>query len=79
MLVFSVYIEVHTLYLLYTCTYTPLQMPIMTGLDATMALREWEQRTRRQRQLIVGVSANSEGVMKSECIGMYIRVNDIFV
>lgn len=47
-----------------------VQMPEMSGLEATALLREFEKEAGpdRPHQLVVGVSANNEGVMKTECL-----------
>jgi CheY-like chemotaxis protein len=47
-----------------------VQMPEMSGLEATALLREFEKEAGEDRphQLVVGVSANNEGVMKTECL-----------
>lgn len=47
-----------------------VQMPEMSGLEATSLLRQFEKEAGegRPHQLVVGVSANNEGVMKTECL-----------
>ena len=45
-----------------------VQMPIMTGIECVKKLRRFEneQGPSRERQLVVGVSANSEGERVNE-------------
>jgi CheY-like chemotaxis protein len=53
---------------LYDLVLMDVQMPVKNGMAASKELREYEHKNSRRRQFIVGVSANSEGVMKRMCL-----------
>jgi CheY-like chemotaxis protein len=45
-----------------------MQMPVMDGLDATRAIRAWEQQTGRLPLTIVALTANAMSVDEQRCL-----------